>query len=156
MAWRGHRDRVILACHLEFMKFTWSPKMHWGSVRSLQSRTDWPRDVGSWKHTHVHKQGYPKKRVVVSLRTECPYSEPTGRDSIQSGFTSKGSSLGKQWFDLSLRCLKWSYCQMQDAHLERECLTGKRANYKFRLLPWRFADPSTCDTGTPRKARNRM
>lgn len=104
-----------------------------------------------WKHTHTQAR-LPRKREVVSQRTVCGRVSQQAVTLIRSGFTSKGSSLREPVVWPSLRCLKRSYCQIQDAHLEGECLTGKRANYKFRLLPWRLADPSVWKTGTPWKA----
>lgn len=103
--------------------------------------------------THIYPSRVTQKESSCVSEDRVWYSEPTGRVGLAS--PQKAALWEKQWFDLSLRCLKWSYCQIEDAHLEGECLTGKRANYKLRLLPWRFPEPLASSTGTPWKTRER-
>lgn len=156
MAWRGHHDRVI-SQHITRNLCNSPGVQNCTEVQYVVYKAEMidPEMSGyPWKYTYIHKQGYPE-REGLCLWGQCVV-QWANRQRLRFGLASPQKALGKQWFDPSLRCLKWSYCQMQDDHLERECLTGKRANYKFRLLPWCFADPSTCNTETPRKARNRM
>lgn len=138
------------------MQFTWSSKLHWGSpCQPTKQKRLTQRCLVTCENTHIRKQGCPE-RDRLCLRGQCAV-QGANMQRPRFGLASpqKAALWEKQWFELSLRSLKWSYCLIQDAHLEGECLTGKRANYKFRLLPWCFADPSTCSPGTPWKARDR-
>lgn len=138
------------------MNFTWISKLHWSStVKSTKQTWLTQRCLVTCENTHIRKQGYPERERLCLRGWRVVQWANSQRLGFGLASPQKAALWERQWFDLSLRCLKWSYCQIQDAHLEGECLTGKRANYKFRLLPWCFADPSTCNTGTPWKARDR-
>lgn len=138
------------------MPFTGSSKLHRGfTCQPTKQKWLTQRCLVTCENTHIRKQGYPKRDRLCLQGHRAVQWDNLQRPRFGLASPQRAALWEKQWFDLSLRSLKWSYCQIQDAHLEGECLTGKRANYKFRLLPWCFADPSTGSTGTPWKARDR-